>query len=626
LLVANVMRFHCPKCDAKYRITEEKLTEKPTAKMRCKDCSEIFSVQEAIAAEAQRGTESHRSESEALLLANESPSVPPPRSPLVVPKAQRPSPLAGGLGRTTPLGAPRPLGAGVNPLGPSATSPARPQAARPLGSMAAPTRPLGSSGETSAASVSPKPSLARPNPLREAGQRAPIPPLGKTLSGGANSPGALPQRPAPSRLPTAGLGRSRPNADNPTPAPVAPTPVAPAPMAPAPQVSAPQPEATLAFGFDGGNSKKADGDGALAQPNPEVTVSSFPSKPVFGEGTSTSAALEDVLTPKAPPIPTLAKTTPWDSFLAADALPQDGRTPVHSVTVESEGLRQGPTPGGLRQAPTSEVEPGSGEPLPQQLSSKPTSDMFTASTDEYSPVSRRRKGSLFSAGLAAVLFGIGGFGAGYAVGVKQQPGAQASVQEPASAGPAFAVESPRAVIPAPPPPPPEDQPASSDEGTAIGAKTADARKKAGSATSKAGDEPVERSGSQSNADPLGGLALGAGLAPTPGSGGPRSSSSAGVGLEASAIQSTVQKNQNAVKRSCWQPALTGRSADAPSSARITTTIQIAPSGAVSSVKHSGDPRGYPGLAACVASRVKGWTFPKSTATTTAEIPFVFAAQ
>lgn len=638
------MRFHCPKCDAKYRITEEKLTEKPNAKMRCKDCSEIFSVQEAIAAEAQRATESPRSENEAQLLANESPTVPPPRGPLPAPRAQRPAPLAGGLGRGTSLGTalgtPRPLGAGVKPLGQNTTGSPVPTGSRPIGSMGAPTRPFGSSVEASSSSVAPRPGLVAPKPLRE-GARAPVPTLGKTLSGAASSPGALPPRAAPSRLPTAGLGRSasvlggkteqRIGALSPSrshePAPTqmsstlgdtSQSSVDNSAEGPLPAATPPQSQATLAFGFDGQRAGQVEADHAVAQQSLEVSASSLPPQPVFGGAPSISS--EDALTPQAPPIPTLSKTTPWDSFAATGTRPDERHTPVHSPTVESEGPREEPR-----------VEFASRDEARGQPPSKATPEVFTASMDEYSPVPRRRSGSFLSATLAAVLFGIGGFGAGYAVGVKQQSGAPSTAHGTASASPvsassALAVDARRALSPAPPPPPPDDEPASQGEGTEMGAKSADGRKKAASTTSKAGDDSLGRSGAQANQDSLGGLALGSGLAPTPGGGGPRSASPAGVGLEASAIQSTVQKNQNAVKRSCWQPALTGRSADAPSSARITTTIQIAPSGVVSSVKHSGDPRGYPGLAACVATRVKGWTFPKSTATTTAEIPFVFAAQ
>jgi hypothetical protein len=47
---------------------------------------------------------------------------------------------------------------------------------------------------------------------------------------------------------------------------------------------------------------------------------------------------------------------------------------------------------------------------------------------------------------------------------------------------------------------------------------------------------------------------------------------------------------------------------------------------VQSVSTSGDPRGYPGLASCIAGRVRGWQFPATGGSSTAIVPFVFAAQ
>ena len=124
----------------------------------------------------------------------------------------------------------------------------------------------------------------------------------------------------------------------------------------------------------------------------------------------------------------------------------------------------------------------------------------------------------------------------------------------------------------------------------------------------------------------GGLLSDLGTIPGPVVGPSGGSSNSAAGLEGSAIQRTVQKYQNGVKRSCWQPALNNRSLGASSSARVTATLRIAPNGSVSSVTHSGDPSGYPGLASCIAARVKGWSFPRAAGPTTANIPFVFAAQ
>jgi hypothetical protein len=59
---------------------------------------------------------------------------------------------------------------------------------------------------------------------------------------------------------------------------------------------------------------------------------------------------------------------------------------------------------------------------------------------------------------------------------------------------------------------------------------------------------------------------------------------------------------------------------------VGVTITIAPSGNVDNVTTTGDPKGYPNLSHCIESKVRGWRFPRSSAPTTAQVPFVFAAQ
>jgi TonB family protein len=81
-----------------------------------------------------------------------------------------------------------------------------------------------------------------------------------------------------------------------------------------------------------------------------------------------------------------------------------------------------------------------------------------------------------------------------------------------------------------------------------------------------------------------------------------------------------------VKRSCWQPALDTRDKDAPTSARVAVAITIGSSGSVQNVTTNGDPKGYRGLANCIAGRVRGWQFPPSGGSTTVNVPFVFVAQ
>jgi len=115
--------------------------------------------------------------------------------------------------------------------------------------------------------------------------------------------------------------------------------------------------------------------------------------------------------------------------------------------------------------------------------------------------------------------------------------------------------------------------------------------------------------------------------PTAGPGTKAGSGSAGGSqLDSAQVQRVVSGHTGSVKRSCWQPALSTRDRDAPSSARVSVTIHVSASGSVSSVSTSGDPKGYRGLSGCIASRVRGWQFPAAGGPTTVNVPFVFAAQ
>jgi predicted Zn finger-like uncharacterized protein len=145
--------------------------------------------------------------------------------------------------------------------------------------------------------------------------------------------------------------------------------------------------------------------------------------------------------------------------------------------------------------------------------------------------------------------------------------------------------------------------------------------KAGAGTSAAGTaKPEEVKGLQglSGLDGLGG--------PSSGPAGPGSSSASGQPLSSSQIEATVSQYRTSVKRGCWERALMSRDKDAPSSARVTVAISVAPSGSVTGATTSGDPKGYSGLSSCITQRVRGWTFPRSSGPTTVNVPFVFAAQ
>jgi hypothetical protein len=104
-----------------------------------------------------------------------------------------------------------------------------------------------------------------------------------------------------------------------------------------------------------------------------------------------------------------------------------------------------------------------------------------------------------------------------------------------------------------------------------------------------------------------------------------SSKSGGGGqLAAADVERVVQQHRAFVKRQCWESALAGKPPNAPSSARVVVTMNVAPDGRVSNATATGGD-GYPGLSSCVQSNVKTWAFPPSDGSTVT-VPFVFAAQ
>lgn len=97
-------------------------------------------------------------------------------------------------------------------------------------------------------------------------------------------------------------------------------------------------------------------------------------------------------------------------------------------------------------------------------------------------------------------------------------------------------------------------------------------------------------------------------------------------LDGASIQRVVANFSPSVRRGCWDQAISSRAPDAPSSARVGVAITISSSGGVDNVTTTGDPKGYPNLAHCIEAKVRAWRFPRSSGTTTANVPFVFAVQ
>ncbi|WP_437816728.1 GYF domain-containing protein [Sorangium sp. So ce1078] len=200
------------------------------------------------------------------------------------------------------------------------------------------------------------------------------------------------------------------------------------------------------------------------------------------------------------------------------------------------------------------------------------------------------------------------------------PKPQTTVQV-VTAPPSHPVDLPTAAPPPPPsvepesPPPAETAPArpevaSSGKAGAAASQRPQPEKPVASAT----PAPLDRSG------------FGAGVpGPTSGPG----SQGAGSGLSQLSqgeISGVVEGNRPSVRRHCWQPALDARDRNASTTARVSASVVIGASGAVQSVSAGGSEKDYPGLASCIASRIKSWRFPPSSGSTPVTIPFVFAAQ
>jgi hypothetical protein len=175
----------------------------------------------------------------------------------------------------------------------------------------------------------------------------------------------------------------------------------------------------------------------------------------------------------------------------------------------------------------------------------------------------------------------------------------------------------------------KDAPAAANnaiEETAVNGDPQAPKKPGGPAKGPTGAAAEPDKGAPNNG--LKGLTGLSGLGPSggPATGGPSGATGGGGQLDGGQIQTTVSRYTGSVKRRCWQPALDARAKDAPMTAKVTVAITIGPSGSVQGATTSGDPRGYTGLANCIASSVRAWQFPASGGTTQANVPFVFAGQ
>jgi hypothetical protein len=217
----------------------------------------------------------------------------------------------------------------------------------------------------------------------------------------------------------------------------------------------------------------------------------------------------------------------------------------------------------------------------------------------------------------ALVCGAAGFGVGYTTATRT-----ARVAAP---GLLLVNETARMAVAAPPPPPPSEQEGMPGENPEAVLDTttpvSGAVRSVRAAHSQ--QEVVEKSPDVKDANALQALAN-----PVAGPGVDAQESNPGLksGLDAALIQATVQKSQPLIRRSCWQSALSRHGSEGAATARVVVTVTITPAGRVASAEHHGDPFGFPGLGACIATRVKSWKFPRAATGTTVNIPFVFAAQ
>jgi len=117
-------------------------------------------------------------------------------------------------------------------------------------------------------------------------------------------------------------------------------------------------------------------------------------------------------------------------------------------------------------------------------------------------------------------------------------------------------------------------------------------------------------------------ALGAGtLGPGPSLNNSNSSSSQ---LTSDQIQPIVNNGRASLKRACWEPAFAAKGGGM-NTARVQVEITIGADGRVQSAVPSGGD-GFSSLGACIASRVRQWSFPASAGVTKVSPAFNFISQ
>jgi predicted Zn finger-like uncharacterized protein len=368
-----------------------------------------------------------------------------------------------------------------------------------------------------------------------------------------------------------------------------------------------------------------------APPPPPVHAVEAPSPPPAPTPTPLAAVAAMAASAPAAPVALAPKAvvsapiapTPAPAVAPLVAEPPPGAPAAKAANgkangVHVEALGAAPAPAPVAQAPTAAIpmgavpSPGSGlisEAPKPPLVARPKDD--DASLEE-SLIPRRRGGvhpMAYAFVAAAAVFG----GVAAWVLLRPQQPQIVVVQAPAPVTPD------RAPNAAPPPPPKDDdkgqvdvgEPSTANSGArqALGPRP---KTSASAASSGVAAAPLDTSSFVPNV-------------PGPAATAPPQGNAGGGQLSQGEIQAVVAQNQAMIKRKCWMPALEAKPPNAPSSAKVVGSMTIGASGNVESANASGGDA-FPGLASCIADRMRHWKFPPSGSSTPVSVPFVFAGQ
>jgi predicted Zn finger-like uncharacterized protein len=615
------MKFICPNCKAKYQIADERVAGR-SVKMKCRQCGHLIPISRADAVPT---------ESAPAPAAEPEPPVQPQAPAANAPIAEAPKPAAApppppaarsGPSIARPLGAKLPSRAAPLPRvtasspgsAPSAAAkpPEKPAASAPLRVVP----PSSASASASGAKPPEKPAsvVARPLQVNRPQARPPPRSAPRAAPAPAKSPEGGPEPSEPEPIRPGSLARpepSRPRAVEPRrPATVDQVAEKPAP-ARAHAAAPPRPGALAgAFAHALGGSAAAALD-ELKAPAEEwyIGINNVPVGPVHFGQIRGKAALGAITMNSLVWKDGLEEWQPLKHFPELAAIVEES---VASARAAAVAWRPSQAEPAAAQAPVRIETVGEvSDPFALPRTPAVVAVAPTAAELEAAGIGRPR-GTSPAAWFALVVALAFGLTAGWFLfgGQKKETVVQ-YVAVAASGGPAL------------------PQPAQPGSAVVAGDETASSSGKSARKTARAaGPGAVDKAPDQGESAGLKGLKGLQGLpasGPEGPSGGP-ARPAGGQQLDSAQVQRTVTRYTGSVKRSCWQPALDARDQDAPTSAKVSVSLQVAPSGSVQDVTTSGDPKGYRGLAACIASRVRGWQFPPASESTTVNVPFVFAAQ